>query len=74
MKFVVRWKDADGNEQRKEYSHEPDARKAKAWLIDRGAKDVDIAISTGDRLHSVKDKPEVEPPKQHYQPMFGDKS
>lgn len=47
MKFVVRWTDAAGNEQRKEYSHEPDARKAKAWLIDRGAKGVDIAISTG---------------------------
>lgn len=74
MKFVVRWTDAHGNEQHKEYSHEPDARKAKAWLIDRGAKGVDIAISIGDRLHSVKDKPEVQPPKQHYQPMFGDKS
>lgn len=59
MKFVVRWTDAVGNEQRKEYSHEPDARKAKAWLIDRGAKGADIAISTGDRLHNVKDKPEV---------------
>ena len=74
MKFVVRWTDAHGNERRKEYSHELDARKAKTWLIDRGAKDVDIAISIGDRLHNIKDKPEVEPPKQHYQLMFGDKS
>ena len=42
--LVLRWTDDKGNEQTKEYTDEPTARKAKAWLLEHGAKDVDIAI------------------------------
>lgn len=44
MVFVVRWQDDSGKPQSKEYGDEATARKAKAWLLDRGVKAVDIAI------------------------------
>lgn len=44
MVFVVRWQDESGKPQRKEYADEATARKAKAWLLDRGIKAVDVAI------------------------------
>lgn len=44
MVFVVRWQDDSGKPQSKEYGDETTARKAKAWLLDRGIKAVDIAI------------------------------
>lgn len=44
MVFVVRWSDENGKSQSKEYKDEATARKAKAWLLDRGVKAVDIAI------------------------------
>lgn len=44
LKYVVRWTDQDGKNHSKEYDDDPAARKAKAWLIDRGAPSVDIAV------------------------------
>lgn len=49
LKFVVRWSDADGKNHSKTYASEPEARKAKAWLLERGAASVDIAVAMGDR-------------------------
>lgn len=49
LKFVVRWTDTDGKNHSKDYGDEPSARKAKAWLLERGAVSVDIAVSMGDR-------------------------
>lgn len=49
LKFVVRWSDSDGKNHSKTYPSEPEARKAKAWLLERGAVSVDIAVSMGDR-------------------------
>lgn len=43
LKFVVRW-EMNGEEQSKEYDDEPTAKKAKAWLIERGATNIDIAV------------------------------
>ena len=42
--LILRWTDDKGNQQTKEYTDEPTARKAKAWLLERGVTDVDIAI------------------------------
>lgn len=47
LKFVVRWTDQDGKNHNKEYGDEPTARKAQAWLLERGATSVDIAVSMG---------------------------
>lgn len=47
LKFVVRWTDQDGKHHSKEYGDDPAARKAKAWLLERGAISVDIAVSMG---------------------------
>lgn len=44
MELVVRWLDQDGNERTKVYKKEPDARKAKDWLLSNGVKNVDIAV------------------------------
>jgi len=49
LKFVVRWTDQDNKNHSKEYGDGPAARKAKAWLIDRGALSVDIAVSIGSK-------------------------
>lgn len=44
--LVLRWKDKDGEEHRKEYdsSQSADIEKAKRWLLDNGATDVDVAV------------------------------
>lgn len=44
--LVLRWKDKDGKEHRKEYDarQSADVAKAKRWLLDNGAKDVDVAV------------------------------
>ena len=42
-KFVVRW-EKDGKTHRKEYDDEATAKKAKAWVIERGATNIDIAV------------------------------
>ena len=43
-KLILRWTDQDGKPQSKRYDDEQSARKAKKWLLDRGALQVDIAI------------------------------
>ena len=45
LKFVVRWTDNESKNHSKEYPNVPEARKAKAWLLERGAVSVDIAVS-----------------------------
>jgi hypothetical protein len=45
LKFVVRWTDHEGLNHHKEYPNEDAARKARHWLLDRGAKGVDVAVS-----------------------------
>jgi hypothetical protein len=42
-KFVVRW-EKYGKTHRKEYDDEATAKKAKAWVIERGGENVDIAV------------------------------
>lgn len=44
--LVLKWTDSKGNHQAKEYpAHESrQAHKAMKWLIDNGAKEVDLAI------------------------------
>lgn len=49
LKYVVRWTDADDKHHRKEYSEEKEARRARDWLTDNGARQVDVAVSIGDR-------------------------
>ena len=56
IKFIVRWTDNAGKNKSKEYSEEIEARKAKQWLLDRGAADADIAIQMGGRERPVADK------------------
>ena len=52
IKLVVRWNDKEGKSHRREYDDEPKARKARDWLMENGASDVDIAISSnrGERV------------------------
>jgi hypothetical protein len=45
LKYIARWTDLEGLNHHKEYPNEDAARRAKKWLLDRGAKAVDIAIS-----------------------------
>ncbi len=47
LSFVVRWTDKDGKHHSKQYSDEPAAKKAKAWLVDNGADSIDIAVAVG---------------------------
>lgn len=42
--LLLRWTDDKGNQQVKEYTDEKQARKARDWLLERGATNVDIAI------------------------------
>jgi len=49
LKFVVRWTDKEGGEHRKDYGDEPQARKAKQWLLDNGALSADIAVSINNK-------------------------
>lgn len=44
--LILRWLDNDGKQQQKEYpAHESrQAHKAMKWLVDNGAKEVDLAI------------------------------
>lgn len=56
-KFVVRWTDQDGKNQRREYDTEPEARKARDWLIKNNAPSVDMAIQMGGREISKTAEP-----------------
>lgn len=57
-KFVVRWKDQDGNDRRREYDKEPEARKARDWLIANGAPTADVAVKMGEREYASTVKTE----------------
>lgn len=57
VKLIVRWTDKDGDNHRKEYTDEKQARKAKAWLEEHGATNVDVAVRIGNRETAAKDKP-----------------
>jgi hypothetical protein len=53
--LVLRWLDNDGKQHTKEYpAHESrQARKAMKWLVDNGAKEVDLAIRVKTRNTSA---------------------
>ena len=42
--LTLRWKDKDGKYHKKDYKEYNDAAKARKWLVDNGADDVDIAV------------------------------
>ena len=42
--YVIRWENKDGTEMRKTYPDYLTVLKAKKWLVDSGAIDIDIAI------------------------------
>lgn len=44
-KYLIRWTDDKGVARSKAYQTEDEARKAEAWLIQRGVEDVDMAYS-----------------------------
>jgi len=53
--LLLRWTDDKGNQQVKEYTDEPTARKARDWLLEHGATNVDIAIRLETRNTSAED-------------------
>ena len=44
MELKLSWKDKDGNEHSRTYQDQREAYKAKKWLVDNGALDIDIAV------------------------------
>lgn len=52
LKFVVRWVDREGRDQTKIYPSEKEARKARDWLLDNGAKNADYAIRIKNKDHA----------------------
>lgn len=54
--FTVRWSDENNKPHSKTYATEADARKAKQWLLERGVRDVDIAVKINNKsAGSLKD-------------------
>lgn len=54
--FTVRWSDENNKPHSKTYATEADARKAKQWLLERGVRDVDIAVRVNNKsAGSLKD-------------------
>lgn len=51
--YIIRWTDTTGKNKRKVYNDYSVALKAKKWLIDNNATDIDIAVE-----HIVTNKPE----------------
>lgn len=49
LKFITRWTDLEGKEHRKEYATEKDARKARDYMLERGAPSADVAVKMGER-------------------------
>lgn len=47
--FTVRWSDEKNKPHAKTYANEADARKAKQWLLERGVRDVDIAVRVNNK-------------------------
>jgi len=52
-KFVARWTDQDGKNRRREYVDEKEARKARDWLLEKGAPSADVAIKMGEREYTT---------------------
>ena len=52
--LLLRWTDDKGVDHSKEYIDEREARKAKTWLLENGADNVDIAIQLQTRNTSAK--------------------
>lgn len=61
--FTVRWSDEKNKPHAKTYATEPDARKAKQWLLEHGVRSVDIAVKINNkpagRLQDSEKQPEV---------------
>lgn len=62
--FTVRWSDDKNKPHAKTYATESDARKAKQWLLERGVRDVDIAVKINNKpassLQDSEKQPETE--------------
>lgn len=44
MELKLSWQDKQGNKHSRIYKDQREAYKAKQWLVDNGAVDIDIAI------------------------------
>lgn len=44
VQFIVRWNDVGGKAHSRIYDDENVARKAKKWLMENGAQNIDIAV------------------------------
>lgn len=44
VQFIVRWNDGGGEAHSRIYDDENVARKAKKWLMENGAQNIDIAV------------------------------
>ena len=44
VQFIVRWNDGGGRPHSRIYDDENVARKAKKWLMENGAQNIDIAV------------------------------
>ena len=42
--YMILWQDADGSDHSKQYDDEATAIKAKRWLIEQGAVNIDLSI------------------------------
>lgn len=45
--YIIRWTDKNGKQWSKTYTDYLTAIKAKKWLIDQGADNIDIAVELG---------------------------
>lgn len=45
-KLVLKWKDQDGKDHSREYeaNQASEVEKARRWLVERGAIDIDVAV------------------------------
>lgn len=48
---VIRWKNADGQENTKDYSTHSEVKRAERWLKDNNAADIEIAVRINQREH-----------------------
>lgn len=54
--FTVRWSDEKNKPHSKTYETETAAKKAKKWLLERGVRDVDVAVKINNKsAGSLKD-------------------
>lgn len=59
-KLILRWKDEQGNEQSKEYqaNQSTEAEKARRWLANNGAVDIDLSFKRSKKTAPQSDQPE----------------